>query len=417
MKLPSSLTLPSGAKIRLRSAGVPSRPRARRTGEPLFSEVLALFDEGVVGIDGKDVRDLSLSDFHVVRAVLTKAGFVDEEAIEIACHNCGAPIRTRPCAELEIGPYVDGELSDPELDALDEPGVAHEVPGLGAVTFARRTVREAEPLFRAVVRPTFDVTPEVASAMGVVRIDEDTAPRAIAKALSECDDDAFDAVADLFLRHVYPLRLGAISFCPKCKARNDVDAPYERELAARARAEVPERHDASALPPFDAFAERARAIAQPMLADMPGEPVELVVEGGTPAVDDGGEPLLGSYLPPHPGDLGSPSRPPSVTVYYETFRAIEADEGPYDWEAELEETIEHELEHHVYFLRGDDPMDAAERDEIDREAVRVLGRRETTRRTFASFGASVVEFARRTWPLWLIVLAVVVLTFLSQSDE
>ncbi|MBF5066225.1 hypothetical protein G6O45_23615, partial [Salmonella enterica subsp. enterica serovar Istanbul] len=67
-----------------------------------------------------------------------------------------------------------------------------------------------------------------------------------------------------------------------------------------------------------------------MIEGVPGEAVELVVEGGTPAVDEGGEPLLGSYVPPHPGDAGAPSRAPVVTVYYRTFRATWDEDGAYD---------------------------------------------------------------------------------------
>jgi hypothetical protein len=92
-----------------------------------------------------------------------------------------------------------------------------------------------------------------------------------------------------------------------------------------------------------------------------------------------------------------------VTIYYRTFVRIQEEEGPFDWDAELRETIEHELEHHVFHLRGEDPMDEEERAEIEREAVRVLGHREATRRTLAVFGRSFPDFVRRTWPL--IVLA------------
>jgi hypothetical protein len=99
-----------------------------------------------------------------------------------------------------------------------------------------------------------------------------------------------------------------------------------------------------------------------------------------------------------------------VTVYYQTFAAIEREEGPFDWEGELRETIEHELEHHVYFLRGDDPMDEEEHAEIEREAVRVLGRREATRRTLAVFGLSVPDFLSRAWPLVLIGAAALAIT-------
>jgi hypothetical protein len=156
------------------------------------------------------------------------------------------------------------------------------------------------------------------------------------------------------------------------------------------------------LPPIEEFVDLAHAIAEPLIAEIPGEKVELVVEDDVPAVDDGGEPLLGSYVPPPPRDAPVPMRPPTVTVYYRTFAAIEREEGPFDWAAELRETIEHELEHHVYYLRGDDPMDAAERDEIDREALRVVGRAEATRRTVAGFGGSLQDFVRRAWPLFVI---------------
>lgn len=395
MKLPSSLTLPSGAKVKLRATKANDAPRRRKPGEPLFSEVLGLFDDGTITLDGTDVRDLALADFHVVRAVLTKHGLVDEEEIEIGCANCEAKMRLRPCSKLEIGPYVDGELEDPQLDALDPPNVEHEIEGLGVVKLAPRTVREAAPLFAAVGRPTLDVTPTVVDALGL--------SGASAEDVADCDDDAFGELCELFLRTHYPLRLGAIVFCPECKARNDVDAPYERELETRAR----ESGDVRAVPPFDEFADRAQAIAAPLLAEIPGEKVLLVVEAGTPEVDDGGEPLLGSYVP------GSGGLPPTVTVYYKTFCAIEADEGPYEWEEELAETIEHELEHHVYFLTGDDPMDAAERAEIEREALRVVGKREAARRELSAFGESLGDFARRTWPLWLIALLVLVLTLYS----
>jgi hypothetical protein len=392
MKLPASLTLPSGAEVKLRAPKQPATPRKRAAGEPLFSEVLGLFADGTVTLEGKDVRDLALSDFHVLRAVLTKHGFVDEQEIEVACANCDAKLCVRPCAKLEIAPYVDGELDDPELDGLEPPDVEHDIEGLGVVKLAPRTVRQAEPLFAAVAKTTFDITPEVASALGVSGVE--------AADLAECDDDAFGELCELFLRTHYPQRLGAIVFCPECKARNDVDAPYERELEARAR----EGGEVSAVPSFDAFADRAQGIAEPMLAAIPGEKVLFVVEAGTPAVDDGGEPLLGSYLP------GAGGLPPTVTVYYKTFCAIEADEGPYEWEEELEETIEHELEHHLYFLKGDDPMDAAERAEIEREALRVVGKKEAARREMASFGESLLDFAKRTWPLWLIALVVLFLS-------
>ncbi|HVJ90315.1 MAG TPA: hypothetical protein VM580_10965 [Labilithrix sp.] len=44
-------------------------------------------------------------------------------------------------------------------------------------------------------------------------------------------------------------------------------------------------------------------------------------------------------------------------------------------------------------------MDDEEHAEIDREVVRVIGRREATRRSLADFGLSIPDFVRRAWPL------------------
>jgi hypothetical protein len=429
--LPRTLTLPSGARVTLRSTGPENardeKPAKPSSGKPVFAEVLALDDAGVVrleSLEGARARfgDLPLADFHVVRAVLAKAGYVEDEEIEIDCHNCGELLKLRPCERLETGPWEDGELGDPELDAtlpfgepIDiEPIPLGRVRRASTVTFAPRTVAQAAPLFAALARSPFDVKTELIEAMGIVALGTTTEPDKIAQALADCTDSAFGSVTDAFLGSHYPLRLGADVFCSECKARNTVDAPARELEPGQVRTKA--AHDsggepaAKALPPVDVFVELAHSIAEPLLADIPGEPVELVVEDGTPAVDDGGEPLLGSYVPPPPKDAPVPTRPPTITVYYRTFQAIERDEGPFDWEAELRETIEHELEHHVYWLRGDDPMDDAERDEIDREALRVVGRAESTRRTFAVFGASVPEFFRRAWPLVLIAAAVLAIT-------
>jgi hypothetical protein len=392
----------------------------------LFGRALALLDEGAVTLASKGERvapgSLALADFHVLRAVLTKHGLVPEEPIEIECRNCGARIEVRPCASLETAPWVDGELGDEELDTTLPFGEPIEVPPLPlgrvrsatSVTFAPRTVDEARPLFVALAKPKIDVTPEVVRAMGIVSLGKETDPEKIAEALTACDDDAFAAVGEAFLDSHYPARLAAVVFCEACNARNDVDAPYDRELDRARDLRGEAAADASSFPSFDAFAARARVIARPMLAEAPGEPIELVVEGGTPAVDDGGEPLLGSYLPPHPGDIGHPTRPPSITVYFRTFEAMWREDGPYDWEDELAETIEHELEHHVYFLRGDDPMDDDERDVIRREAVRVVGKKEAARRVMKGFGGSLGDFFVRTWPIWIIALAALALMLATQ---
>ncbi len=72
---------------------------------------------------------------------------------------------------------------------------------------------------------------------------------------------------------------------------------------------------------------------------------------------------------------------------------------------ELDFTLEHELEHHRYFLEGEDPMDEDEHAAIGREAARVLGRRELVRAEVRTLTRSLGDFGKRTWPLWLILVA------------
>ena len=425
-KLPPRLTLPSGAVVQLRAgrSGAPG-PVTRAAGAPLFSEVLEALATGRVAVsrDGKplDVGALLLRDFHVLRAILARCGVIEEEEVEIRCRNCGAPIHVRPCAALEIGPWVDGELDDAELDATLPLGTPIDVPliPLGrvrtarTVTFEERTAAEARPLFAAAAQRGLDVTSAVVRAMGIVALGAERDAAKIATALAECDDAAFLAVSDAYLATHYVLRLGCVVLCGECGARNDVDAPYERECGGGSEGGS-ESERGSGFPGFERFAARAREIAGPMMARV--EDVELVVEGGTPAVDDGGEPLLGSYVPPHPGDagMGTPTQAPVVTVYYRTFRAMWDEDGPYDWDDELTETIEHELEHHVSFLRGDDPTDDEERAVIRDEAMRIVGKRESGRRALAGFGASWSDFLRRTWPIWVLALLALLFTLFTE---
>lgn len=462
LELPRTLTLPSRTRVKLLRARTGAvEPREPPPGAPLFAEILELFEDEVrleckVPSQGRgalpersappargalpttgasprtrggtrersiDVLDLPLADFHVLRAVLLKAGFAHEDEEEVECRNCGRVLSVRPCAGLEIGPWEDGELDDPELDRTAEVSVPLDVGPIPigrvrqarTITLAPRTVRQAMPLFAALSEEVLELDEAVVHAMGIAAIGPVASPRRIAQLLARCDDAAFEAVTNAFLSAHYPPRLACDVFCPSCKARCTVDAPAVREFAfgVSRELETPSGDRPGACPPLprlEDFVELAHAIAEPLIAEIPGERAQLIVEGGTPAVDDGGEPLLGSYVPPPPKDAPVPTRPPTVTVYYRTFQSMEREEGPYDWEAELRETIEHELEHHVYYLRGDDPMDDAEHAEIDREAVRVIGRGEARRRTIASFGTSVGDFFARAWPLVLIGAVVLVIT-------
>ena len=424
-KLPAKLLLPSGAVVQLRRGDVNDEPPlAAKPGAPLFEEMLEALAEGrvVVAKNGTpvDASTLVLKDFHVLRAVLMRSGVLAEEEVVVTCRNCDAPITTRPCATLEIAPWVDGELADPELDATLPFGEPIEVPPLPlgrvrtatSVTFEERTAREAHPLFAAAGKKTFAIDTAFVRALGIVALGAERDPGRIAAALAKCDDAAFDAVADAFLATHYVPRLAAVAFCAACGARNDVDAPYVRELAPYESdgRNTTRKSETTTFPECAPFVTRATEIAQALMKDVPGDEVELLIEEGMPAVDDGGEPLLGSYVPPYAGDNATPSQRPVITVYYRTFRAVWDEEGPYDWEDELTETIEHELEHHMYFLRGDDPMDDDEREVIRDEAVRIVGRREVGRRELAGFRASLQDFAVRAWPLFVIAAIALAMT-------
>lgn len=435
VRLPSRLSLPSGAVVELREKPGFSLPITRAAGDVLFDDARAALEKAVVVTkNGAPVNagNLVLRDFHVLRAVLTKAGVLVEEEIEIECRNCAEKLRVRPCADLEIAPWVDSEANDEELDSTLPFGEPIDVPDIPlgrvrtarSVTFEDRTVDQARPIFVAATKAQLVIDADLVRAKGIVALGAERDPAKIAEALASCDDDAYAAVSEAYLGSHYVLRLGGVVFCKACKARNDVDAPYEREdgglgdVDREARRAQGDGEDiggsAGPLPPFEAFAARAREIAGPMIENEATREVQLVIDAGTPAVDEGGEPLLGSYDPPYPGD-GGIARPPTVTVYFRTFEAMWREDGPFDWEDELTETIEHELEHHVYFLRGGDPMDDEERGAIGDEAARIVGRREVGRRAIEGFGASWGDFLRRTWPLW--VLAVLALVAMLATQD
>jgi hypothetical protein len=393
-------------------------PRARAAKEPLFSELLALAASGEIQITegGTQVElsELDLRDFHVLRAIATRLGWLAEEPVTIACRNCGESLDVAPCATLELGPFVDGELDDPELDARLDLSTAHPIPAV-PLSEGRRahelrlrsvTVADAGPLHRALRRRRLVVSEAVARAMGIVSFGPETRPRAIADALSRCSDEAWSAIGDRFLQAHYSPRLAAVVLCPKCRARNDVDAPYEREFEPSPLTGQSNEANGAIFPDFDAFTEHAQASFDAMAGEGAGH-LRLVLDEGVPACDDGGEPLLGSYEPPG-GDVLAPVGNGAVTLYYRTFRAIWHDEGPYDWKDEVDETVAHELEHDVGWRAGDDPMDDEERAEIAAERVRMMGRRAATRQSVAALGADVRGFVARTWLIWLIVAAATV---------
>jgi hypothetical protein len=133
------------------------------------------------------------------------------------------------------------------------------------------------------------------------------------------------------------------------------------------------------------------------------------VEVGVPEVDSGGVPMLGSYSPEPRDDGGTDF---VVRVYYWTFERVFRDDVAFDWEHELDETIEHEAQHHLYYLSGHDPMDAQERAESERKLVRrVGGERRYRKLQQRALLSGVWEIVRVLVPaLALVALAVVVLS-------
>jgi hypothetical protein len=409
MHPPNRVELPSGRVVALRAREGVGR-RARRRAGPLFSEMIDLVTSGdlVLSERGRavDVRALELRDFHALRAIATRIGWLDEDPIEIACHNCDGAIRRAPCAALELGPFVDGELDDPDLDRTLDLSSSHAIPAVALgpdrvaheIALTQVTVATATPLHRALNRRRLRVSERIVVAMGIASLGPEHDPRHIADALAHCSEQAWHAIGDLFLEAHYPPRLSAIVLCPNCGARSDVDAPYEREFEPTVSA-LPS--NAQIFPEFDAFAAHARALFQVSTQkEAPG--VALFVDAGVPACDDGGEPLLGAYVPPG-GDPSAPMGLAEISLYFRSFRAMWNEEGPYDWEAEVEETIEHELGHHAGWRVGHDSADDEERAEIGRERAVVVGRKATVRAALAAMGVDVGGFIARTWPIWLIV--------------
>jgi len=367
-------------------------------------------------LEAHDVDTLALGDFHALRAIAVRLGWLREKSIEVSCINCERPFEVFPCAAFALGPFEERALSDAELDATLPMATPHPASSLGTVTFAPLTLGQARPLHAVLSRSHLRITKSFVSGMGITALGDAHSPERIAAILRTCSDESFHAITRLFLMTHYPPRLFSMARCPGCGARNDVDAPYEREFdfeeEQRDSASLRASNEKTPFVSFDTFAARAEASYAELVPEEARRELTFLVEGGTPACDEGGDPLLGSYVPPHPGDDMNPSRSGEITVFFRTFRAMWDDGEDDDWEAELTETIEHEYEHHLGFLRGHDPKDEEERDEIDAEAVRIHGKRALIRRDVSAFGSDLLDFWRRTWFFWILVLiAMVALTW------
>jgi len=405
---PFAVRLPSGARARV---------TGRRVSPPPPSWPAALRASAVEA--DVDVEGLCLADAHVLEALLVAAGVVVPPPTVLECRNCARVVPFAVAEAIPTGPLLD----PPGDEALDRTLLGeHEHPfptpvpirGELAPTFrlGPRTLRDRLRLEQVLgddPQAPLPLGGPLIRALGLVALGTIQSPTAIARALAALDDDAFDAawdaISEAFDRQHWPPRLLVPVACPECGARHDLEAAGLRPLTWSG----PRSQSAVPFPPLETFRARAAALVEEIFAaedpaDLEG--VEVTVEEGVPPCDDGGDPLLGSYTPSPEadGDVRGPVARFRIELYYRTFRSDYEDE-PYDWEAEIRETIEHELEHHHNFLSGHDPLDEAERAAIVHERERLLGRpgsREVAGRLGFLLG-DFAQFVKAIWPLLALV--------------
>lgn len=405
--------LPSGRRVRVRRGE--RRAGARRTEKTLFAETLdALTSGGVVvedaasgaRLDAAAIDALVLPDFHVLRDWAIRAHAVPAEREEIPCDNCDATLALDP-ARL---PLVD--LDDRYEDEAFERTLELTLPepvGTGGRTASRarlsvRTVAEARPLWRQLAKDrAFRITPKLIEAMGVTALEGEgvrvTDRRELARALDAASDEAWAAIEDGFLALAYPPRAITPLACASCGTMHDLEVPWPRELAPW-QYEAP-RDPTAPFPDAEAFGAHVARVAKHVFATMGCPGLTLRVHDGVPEVDDGGTPMLGSYAP-EPSEEGRTDF--VVTIYYRTFARAFRDDPRFDWEHEVRETLEHEVEHHLYYLSGHDPMDEAERAQIDQENERRAGGPKRHRQLVVrAMARDVWEIVRTLGPLLALV--------------
>ncbi len=106
---------------------------------------------------------------------------------------------------------------------------------------------------------------------------------------------------------------------------------------------------------YEAFKETVEA----MVEEIPEEFMEglqgvHVLEHVKREVRYEGVVRLGEYLDPGPESfLGGNGLGRHIALYYGSFREIARGQPDFDWDAEIWETLTHELRHHVESLAGD----------------------------------------------------------------
>jgi predicted Zn-dependent protease with MMP-like domain len=413
--VPERFHLPSGAEAAVGGPGPDPPVRGLFAADAAGCRV-TLTDGGLAIA----LRDLSLEDFHTLRAILRRLGLVAEPELELDCQNCGHQWWVRPSSALELGPYRDGELEDAELDEAFRFGNRHSV-GFPPTTVELRpvTVGQVEPLHVALdgggpLWPNRNLI----HALGLGAIGEERDPARLARRLRRASDAFWEELGLLFESAHYPPRLTVPHACERCHAVEWVGIPVDREFTVHsAPARTPTRRGArvpraSSFPSSDEFEQLVRAAADRIYVELGARSVDLSVVEGPAECDDAGEPLLGAYYPEEPEAL--PPRPAEIRIFYGTFRNLWADQGPYEVGEEIEETLRHELAHHFGQIAGTDPLDAGERAEIASDYRRRVGRREAVRRAVKLASGDILGFWRGTWWVWILVSLVTLLLTWSE---
>ncbi|MFW6197832.1 MAG: hypothetical protein ACOC5B_03120 [Myxococcota bacterium] len=424
MRFAGPVTLPSGVVVHVR---VPDDVTAVSDdsvgGQPLFGgRLLQAVEQGrfVVQRGGQsvcsgDLLDLPLRDYHALRDLAERLGAIEAEPAELICRNCGAVLAADPARAplddldewyADDAPPPEPPLRLPEPVPLDSGEEAREL------VMTPVTARDAVPLWSALVGGG-DVrcTPELVAALGIGGLGTERRPARVARALEGASDAAWDAVGVWFILVNYAERSSVPVVCRECGTVHDVPAPSTQEMepapetfrAVLADATPPPAGAPEAFPDEEVFAAMVDAEGEVVYRERGVRHIALIVDPEVPPVDGSGEPLLGSYAPLHRGDsAGYTDLSFEIRLYYRSFRNQWDQEGPYDVRAEIRETLDHEVDHHLHFLSGHDPMDEAEREEALRDLERTFGRRAVRR----ARRAEVLGEARRIAVLLALVAAV-----------
>lgn len=347
-------------------------------GELFAGRLLEAFAaERIVLLDG-EVDELFVSDFHLVRDLAERFGVIEPQPHPaLTCRNCRHALDVDP-----VGADPESLLAEPPVFEHPPMRWAEAVDGVRGALMDPVRVRDARALWRCLVAPEPVLDAAVVRGLGVVELTlEDGTTLDTAESIAERMNASSDALLDVITAAYdlvqYPPRMRFGLVCPECGAVHDVPTPSIREDDP-----PPEAFDVlfgaieeeGAMLDIDAFSAAVERFAAEVFEDRGVANIDVVVDEGVPPVDDSGEPLMGSYQPIHENHGGTFTDVRfEIALYYQTFVSMFA-EAPYDVDAEIRETLDHEVEHHLHHLSGHDPLDAEERAEARADLERTFGK-------------------------------------------